>query len=59
MKLTIAKIANRSLTAGREGRVIPVPPGGVPVRTAEDRTRLEAAARRRNDKRKYPVLHEA
>lgn len=59
MKLSIAKIAKKPKANAKGGRVFTVSMKQVPVITAEDRLRLEAAAKRRNDKRRYPVLIEA
>lgn len=59
MELDDVKITRGTKPEGRKGRVISVSFKGVRVLTPEDRARLEAAAKRPNDKRRYPVIHEA
>lgn len=58
MKLSIAKLTGRQAPDAPQGRVFALQGKRVPVFTAEDRARLEAAAKRRNDKGKYPVFRE-
>lgn len=58
MKLSIAKIAKREAPDAPKGRVFALSCKRVPVLTAEDPAQLEAAAKRRNDKGRYPVFRE-
>ncbi|NMG29512.1 hypothetical protein [Aromatoleum evansii] len=58
MKLCIAKIAKQEASDAPQGRVFALLCKRVPVITAEDRARLEAAAKRLNDKGRYPVFRE-
>lgn len=57
MKLSIAKLAKRADPDAPHGRLFALSGKPVPVVTAEDRARMEAAARRRNDGGKYPIFH--
>lgn len=58
MKLSIAKLVKRVAPDAPKGRLFALSGKPVPVLTAEDRARLEAAARRRNDRGKYPIFRE-
>lgn len=58
MKLSIAKLVKRVAPAAPHGRLYALSGKPVPVLTAEDRGRMEAAAKRRNDRGEYPIFHE-
>ncbi|MCK9988150.1 MAG: hypothetical protein AzoDbin1_04622 [Azoarcus sp.] len=58
MKLSIAKLVKRVAPDAPNGRLFALSGKLVPVLTAEDRGRMEAAAKRRNDREKYPIFHE-
>lgn len=58
MKLSIAKIAKRTDPNAPKGRLFTLLSKQVPAIMTEDRARMEEAAKRRNDKARYPVFHE-
>ncbi|MBD5802365.1 hypothetical protein AZOA_17930 [Azoarcus sp. Aa7] len=58
MKLSIAKRFKRVAPDAPNGRRFALSGKPVPVLTVEDRARMEAAAKRRNDRGKYPIFHE-
>ncbi|MVF24983.1 hypothetical protein EVC37_25820 [Methylocaldum sp. BRCS4] len=59
MKLKTAKLAKKSESTIRAGRIITISMKGIPVVTPEMRRRMEVAARKQNAKGNYPVLIEA
>ncbi|NMG30630.1 hypothetical protein [Aromatoleum evansii] len=58
MKLSIGKRVKRVAPDALNGRLFALSGKPVAVLTAEDRGRREAAAKRRNDRGKYPIFHE-
>ncbi|NMG28076.1 hypothetical protein [Aromatoleum evansii] len=58
-KLHDVKIANRAETITPSARVIAVSFNGVRILTSEDHARIEAAAKRHNSQRRYPLIPEA